>query len=80
VKLLYIMALFWVAPAILVLLAMAWSLWPKKTARDELVTELEPVLPDTTTSASEQKRYDQQHEQPGKGNECDDDLKSVAER
>jgi hypothetical protein len=79
VKLLTIVSLIWLAPAILVLLAMAWSLRPRKTSREELLTE-RPVLLDATISASKQKRDDQQDEQPGHDDECKDDLKSLAER
>jgi hypothetical protein len=68
VKLLTIAFLIWVAPAFLVLLAMTWSLWPRKKSREEGAAE-RPVLSNAAIAPSAQEREGHQHEQPGRDDE-----------
>lgn len=79
VKLLTIMFLIWIAPAVLVLLAMTWSLWLRKRSCEELGAErsvlLDPVIPPSTRAREGQQDGEQGHDDLRK-----DDLKSLMEQ
>jgi hypothetical protein len=80
VKILTIVFLIWLAPAILVLCAMVWSLWPWRASGEELAPDQAGPLDTVKISALGQNGDGLENRQPGPDDECEDDLESLAGR
>ena len=78
-KLLTVLVLIWIAPAVVALFAMTWSLW-RQRSHEEVVNGAESSVAKALTCASEQKLDDEQGEQPRGSSEREHDLESVIGR